>query len=57
MSKHETKYCKWILDNDPDDYYFNTSCGQAFFLSDGTLEDNEIKYCCFCGKPIKESVK
>jgi len=44
--------CKWYYkDNDLEDYW-ETSCDSAFTIIDGTLEDNNIKYCPFCGKEI-----
>lgn len=42
--------CVWIENFDPD--YWETSCGQSFTLIDGTLEDNHIRFCAFCGCEI-----
>ena len=42
--------CIWTENFDPD--YWETSCGQAFTLIDGTLEDNHIRFCAFCGREI-----
>jgi hypothetical protein len=46
--------CEWKLD--PCDGAHYTSCGEAFCLDDGTLKDNAIRYCCYCGKPVKETI-
>lgn len=42
--------CIWVENFDPD--YWETSCGQSFTLIDGTLEDNHIRFCAFCGCEI-----
>jgi hypothetical protein len=47
------EYCEW-KEEDPDYAYWETSCGQPFGFVDGKPTSNEFKYCCFCGKLIKE---
>jgi len=46
----EEKECEWNEDIDYE--YFATSCGEAYCLVAGTLEDNKHKYCPFCGGRI-----
>ena len=46
--------CLWTDINDGD---YETSCGKDFILNSGTLEDNKIFYCCFCGKKIEDGNK
>ena len=43
--------CAWKYD-DIDDYY-ETACKNAYCLADGTLKDNEHKYCPYCGGLIQ----
>ena len=43
--------CEWTYD-DMDDYY-ETACKNAYCLADGTLKDNEHKYCPYCGRLIQ----
>ena len=43
--------CEWKYD-DMDDYY-ETACKNAYCLADGTLKDNEHKYCPYCGGLIQ----
>ena len=43
--------CAWKYD-DIDDYY-ETACKHAYCLADGTLKDNEHKYCPYCGGLIQ----
>jgi len=46
--------CNWKIDvNDFDDDCYKTSCGNLFVLIEGTLQDNKMKYCPYCGKLIK----
>lgn len=47
----KVEYCNWGYDSEG---VHETSCGQMFQLNDGTLKDNKMKYCCYCGKEIKE---
>ena len=45
--------CTWKVEND--DYgTYETNCGGLFCLTDGTLKENDMKYCCYCGKKIIE---
>ena len=34
--------------------YWRTECGQVFQFLEGGPTSNEMKYCCYCGKGIKE---
>jgi len=44
------RYCQWKRDEHHD--FYETDCGQAYSLIDGSLKDNHIKFCHFCGKEI-----
>ena len=46
-----TDVCHWTHD-DLDMGTWATDCNQTFCLIDGTPDDNELKYCCYCGKPL-----
>ena len=44
--------CVWVESYDGS--VFESSCGHTFELSnDGTLDDNNMKHCCFCGGKIE----
>lgn len=43
--------CTWTYDNN---YVWETSCGNVFCLTHGTPADNNMKFCSYCGKEIKE---
>ena len=45
--------CVWKADEDGN---WHTECGNLFILNDGTPADNGMKYCCYCGKPLKQNV-
>ena len=46
--------CTWAVGNE-DTGLYNTECGQAFVLNDGTLKDNKMMFCCYCGGELMES--
>ena len=40
--------CAWH----EEDGCWATDCGEIFVINEGTPEENEMKFCCFCGKHI-----
>ena len=47
--------CTWTFDeNDDMTAYYETECGQAFILTEGTFKDNGMRFCCYCGKEINQ---
>jgi hypothetical protein len=50
--------CLWTNDDDGDpEKVWETSCGNAFSLAFDTPSDHGIKFCCFCGKSLKQNVR
>lgn len=47
--------CVWV--NEYDDGEWRTNCGGRVVMYDGTPSDCGMKYCCYCGKGLYESVK
>ena len=45
--------CVW--NEDGEDGPWATGCGHYFAITDGTPSDNDMRYCCFCGRPLRES--
>ena len=47
--------CIWgvIEDGHMDERDYATGCGKEFIVESGTPEDNEFRFCPYCGKPIK----
>ena len=43
--------CVWTEDEDGN---YETDCGQMFCFIEGGPTDNGMKFCCYCGKPLKE---
>lgn len=39
--------CAW---SENDDGVYETECGNAFELNDGAPADNNMAYCCYCGR-------
>ena len=44
--------CGWVPD---DDCVWHTDCGEAFVFDTGGPTDNKMKFCPYCGKPMKEN--
>lgn len=45
--------CLW----NNDDGCWETTCGNAFEINDGTPAENDMTYCCYCGGKIEEDIK
>ena len=46
--------CEWKRDiNDFSSDFWETSCGEAFCIEDGTPAENNMKYCHHCGKILR----
>lgn len=43
--------CQWAQD---DDGIWQTECGNAFEIMNGTPKENEFNYCTYCGKELCE---
>jgi len=50
---NDDRTCTWVQDDDNSDAW-GTQCRRMFLLIDGTPEDNRMKFCCYCGKPLVE---
>ncbi len=42
--------CAWV----EEDGDWDTDCGHVFMINEGTPEENEMKFCCYCGKRIAQ---
>lgn len=45
--------CHWSQDSEDGDTWA-AQCGRYFTINDGSPSDNEMRFCCFCGKPLVE---
>ena len=36
---------------------WETTCGNAFEINDGTPSENNMPYCCYCGGKVEEDIK
>ena len=41
--------CEW---KEEDGEFWRTSCGHDFVLEYGTPKDNDMCFCCYCGRPL-----
>lgn len=48
------KVCWWVCEDSGDDEYWHTSCGRDFFFIEGGPNDNELKFCPYCGGKLLE---
>lgn len=47
--------CLWSRADDDTDMW-ETSCGHAFTIIDGTPSDNHMGFCCYCGRRVDEEI-
>lgn len=45
--------CAWMEDESGE--YYDTSCGHAFVLIEGTPAENDMRFCPYCGGKLWES--
>lgn len=50
--QQESNKCTWSENFDPD--FWDSACGETFTLLAGTLQDNHMRFCPFCGREIIE---
>ena len=46
-------FCEWQPDEEMDCLY-ETSCGMTWEFNDAGVEENRVKFCFGCGKPVKD---
>jgi hypothetical protein len=51
----DQKTCHWSQDGEESDVW-QTSCGHYFCITDGLPSENDMKFCCYCGTKLEESV-
>ena len=49
VGKYES--CHWKVEDNESDCW-DTSCGSSFIINDGTPSENDMYYCCYCGKSL-----
>lgn len=52
----KAEQCAWSWGEDAYGPY-DTACGYTFTVEDGTPEENDMRFCCFCGRPLEEKRK
>lgn len=48
--------CTWALDEQFGESW-DTDCGQKFQFTDGGPHENGMRYCCYCGRPLRVNGK
>jgi hypothetical protein len=44
------KFCPWVY-NETDDFY-ETSCNNGWMFTEGTVKQNKVRFCPYCGKLV-----
>lgn len=48
--KDTAGWCAWTEDEDGN---WDTGCDEKHVLNTGTPAENGMRYCCYCGNPVK----
>lgn len=51
--KDVIEVCEWNGQSCDTEGTYDTSCGGLFSITEGTVEENDFKYCPYCGGEIK----
>ena len=52
------KVCEWSTDPSDDfDDTWQTECGHEFVINDGKPSENDMQFCCFCGRKLDERIE
>jgi hypothetical protein len=51
MSEKESMACTWA---ENEDGYYDTECDNTFILTEGTPDQNNMRFCTYCGRPLVE---
>ena len=43
--------CRW---SDDADGTWETGCGQSFIVTEGKPDENDMRFCCYCGRRIEQ---
>lgn len=54
MTTKQSSECHWSQDGDEDSDVWATQCGNMFTIIADTPSENEMRFCCFCGKSLVE---
>ena len=53
LNKPVVSVCVWEEDSDGN---WETACGNIFCLNEGTPSENEMRFCCYCGKQLSQKL-
>ena len=56
VTVYDMTACIWTQQGDDENDTYETSCGEMHSITEGTPEENKFKFCCYCGKPLKQSL-
>lgn len=47
-------YCDWVQEEPAEDETWETSCGNAYILLEGTPKENDYNFCPGCGRHVRQ---
>lgn len=53
MTTNLSTECHWSQDSEGSGVWA-TQCGRYFEITADTPSENEMRFCCFCGRPLTE---
>ncbi len=53
MPVESKNICVWSQDSENSDIWLS-GCGKVFVLNEGTPQENQVKYCVYCGKTVEQ---
>ena len=54
----KVQVCEWSTDPSDDfDDTWQTECGHEFIINDGKPSENDMQFCCFCGRKLDERIE
>ena len=55
--QQRNKFCGWKESEFSEYNIWETDCKNVFNIIDGTPKENNMQFCCYCGKKLKQMVK
>ena len=53
LTDPEASHCAWREDADGN---WDTTCGNCFVLTEGSPNEHDMRFCCFCGLKLAEQL-
>jgi hypothetical protein len=54
LARDAARVCLWSQDGDYESDTYGTSCGRYYCIIEGAPDENDMKYCCYCGGKLEQ---